>query len=36
MVISFFNELITSLYINFNINEYSYNEDLINENLEIF
>lgn len=36
MIISFLNELITTLYTNFNINKYSYNEELINENLEIF
>ena len=36
MIIYFLNELITSLYNNFNINKYSYNEELINENLEIF
>jgi len=36
MIIYFLNELITSLYNNFYINKYSYNEELINENLEIF
>lgn len=36
MIISFLNELISSIYNNFNINKYSYNEQLINENLEIF
>jgi len=35
MIISFLNELISSIYNNFNINKYSYNEELINENLEI-
>ena len=36
MILYFLNELITSLYNNFYINKYSYNEELINEKKEIF
>ena len=36
MIIYLFNELISSIYNNLKNNKYSYNEDLINENLENF